>query len=566
MNSMSNTDKTQVHTRSSDRWIVVLWILAALANIKSIFADYDVDLSYAVAMSYRHLIGDRMFAEMLEPHQTSSFIIDGLMYIFKVVTGGYEGVVIYLNICGVMLYAGLCLFLVKTLEKYTGKFSANMAGILVFTFRVRQVVMPEFTNMMMGFSILLIIFLIKYLGEGGKMRYLIIAATALCLTVLSYPSSLVIFPVVIIILVMYSDRKIRDIVVFSAVCVVLGLIYAGRIVLAVGGDTLIDNLNLMIEGDSWHSSDRTPGMYTYFRDTLRGVVWMAGSVTIAFVVSLPARLGKKKTFRVLFGTVFAFVLMISDILCTAFLKNLTLRYVYGTVLILFTVWGVFYLKGCSDIGKKIWVVSLFISVGDCLAVALLTNMELITVIQYLIPVATISFVALCERFMKCGGRAYFVTVMLVLVVIVHRGLIIRPYSGPGTSIMDIENIVRIGPAKGIACDYMSAYMTACNDEDLELYVDTIDSLLVVNSELCDPLVYMLRSSKVGHYSVIDTPTYNEFLDIYWEKNPDKVPDVIAVECWYGEMHIDEDSWIMGRIAGGYECVGEGRYYRLYRRI
>ena len=119
--------------------IPVLWIGTVLVNIKSIFSDYDVDLSYAVATSYRHLSGDTLFRTMWEPHQTSAFLIDLLMIIFHKLTGGYDGVVIYLNICGVIFYALTTIYLVKTLKEYTDNVTANLIGCIFLAFRTRQI-------------------------------------------------------------------------------------------------------------------------------------------------------------------------------------------------------------------------------------------------------------------------------------------------------------------------------------------------------------------------------------------------------------------------------------------
>ena len=99
--------KTRSITESCSFPILVLWICSVLINIKSIFADYDIDSSYALAMSYRHLIGDRMFLQMLEPHQTSAFLTDSLIYIFIKLTDHINGTILWLHLCGVILaYSG----------------------------------------------------------------------------------------------------------------------------------------------------------------------------------------------------------------------------------------------------------------------------------------------------------------------------------------------------------------------------------------------------------------------------------------------------------------------------
>lgn len=85
--------------------IKFFWILAVLANIKSAFSDFGTDQAYAVATSFRHISGDRLFQEMCEPHQTSSFITDLLMLLYRCFVPSMEGIALYLQVCGVLLYA-----------------------------------------------------------------------------------------------------------------------------------------------------------------------------------------------------------------------------------------------------------------------------------------------------------------------------------------------------------------------------------------------------------------------------------------------------------------------------
>ena len=63
----------------------LLIIGAILVNIKSIFTDFDVDSEYAIAMAYRMIKGDRMVAQMWEPHQTSAFLCAFFMKIYMAI-------------------------------------------------------------------------------------------------------------------------------------------------------------------------------------------------------------------------------------------------------------------------------------------------------------------------------------------------------------------------------------------------------------------------------------------------------------------------------------------------
>lgn len=54
-------------------FLLILGIL--LVNLKKMFVDFHIDVEYAVTMSYRLAMGDHMFSQMREPHQTSAFLL-----------------------------------------------------------------------------------------------------------------------------------------------------------------------------------------------------------------------------------------------------------------------------------------------------------------------------------------------------------------------------------------------------------------------------------------------------------------------------------------------------------
>ena len=52
---------------------------------------------------------------------------------------------------------------------------------------------------------------------------------------------------------------------------------------------------------------------------------------------------------------------------------------------------------------------------------------------------------------------------------------------------------------------------------------------------------------------------------YFEINPGKEPTVVAVKCWFGNLDISPDSFIMKWVEEGYEKIGDGSYFRFYRK-
>lgn len=100
---------------------IVLWISSILTVIKSIFTEYGYDSSYHIAMSWRHINGDRLFGEMWEPHQTSAFALDLLMLIYRFFIPSMTGVALFLQITGAVIYLLIVLLFYKYISRFVDK-------------------------------------------------------------------------------------------------------------------------------------------------------------------------------------------------------------------------------------------------------------------------------------------------------------------------------------------------------------------------------------------------------------------------------------------------------------
>lgn len=121
---------------------------------------------------------------------------------------------------------------------------------------------------------------------------------------------------------------------------------------------------------------------------------------------------------------------------------------------------------------------------------------------------------------------------------------------------------------GIISDYMGPYIMNSNLEEWPQHIRSGDRLLVVSeSGVVSTLPYLYEDVEISAASTICTPTYDEKLLLYWEQNPDRRPNVVAVDCWFGHLNVDEDSWIMQWIYDefGLNSYEDGTYLRYYRK-
>lgn len=539
-----------------------IFVGVVLAAIKSIFTDTGFDNAYTVAMSYRHLGGDRMFKEMWEPHQTSIFFTDILMGIYHKIVPSYTGVMIYLQVCGTLLLALLGYLLYRLLRDYSGERIAKYAGLFFFIFRAKQTPFPDFANLQISFSVFLFLCVIKVMKDEQKWWFFVFAGMSLCLEVLSYPSAVITaFPIIIFILIK-TEKKVRNVLIFSFTCISVGVVYVSYFAIKLGISSFVQSIKNIIFSDS-HSGERI-GLYTYFSGIVVALMWLAVSYAISYIITKIVRAYKGNDFPHL--PVWGIVLFFSELVMLLMQKKTGIDWnctFYILPLFLIVISGICGYKKMTDEEKNIWILGVLISTSSFFATALLTDLGIITVVAYMVLGAVVSFIPL----KYCGKHVIIFIATICALVTMHRGLVIWGYANRWGvwMVYDVEGIITEGPSIGIVCDYMRYYQTKCDIEDHRQYVGKDDTIFLVDYYVYDPIEFMLTDAKIGNFSTIDTPIYNETMLEYFNQNPEKYPTVVAVSCWYGNIQIDPNSWIMKWVDENYEVAGDGRYWRYYRQ-
>ena len=253
---------------------VLLILLSILASLKMLFFAVGMDEEYQLVMSYRNAMGDRLFLDMWEPHQSSAFLCTLLMKPYLMLFGT-TGIIIYLRVWGTLLHLGVSFYLYKTLRHFVSEDHAWLLALLYYNIIPKQIILPEFGIMQVWFYTLLSLFLMKYSMEG-KIRYLILSAVALALNVLSYPSCLILFPFALLWLARFSGKhKWRDMGIFTAVCGACAAAYLGMLFSYTPPIQLIETLSNILSGDITHSLTLTDKLLLFGKKTLyMAVLWL----------------------------------------------------------------------------------------------------------------------------------------------------------------------------------------------------------------------------------------------------------------------------------------------------
>lgn len=567
MNSISKKPFAQ-----TDKWvrhgICLLFIGAILVNIKSIFSDFGTDMEYALVTSYRTLSGDRMFTEMWEPHQTSAFLVTFFMWIYHSLAGTWTGVVVFLHIVGALLGGCISFFVYKVLCERTDPVIAAVISIFLLTFRPKETVFPEFSNMQVGFSVLLFLCLLLFLQDQRKKRWLIAASITLSFQILSYPSCLVVYFCVVFVLWSYTEKKLVNISMLTVSCLIQGACYILFFLRRMSFDELLNCAQNIVSADVSHSG-ASMGIKSYFFFFNKGVIWflecVAAALLIVFIFMIYAkkrgRIYTKRDLRNWGLMTFSALVFTSEVLRVLIYRD-RLSYIVLFPFLLFSA-VVIGRKHCSLKEKQVYMIGTIVSGGSFLATLMLTNLEFLSALSYFVLAVAVSFIPI-YRWLQAKKYVNLLIVFCGL-VIAHRGLSVTTLDGEFSSLLDLRGVVKSGPATGIVNCYMGVYEIKCDMEDWENYVMWGDNLLIVAPRL-NSMSYMYENVTISAPSVISTPTYDEMILKYWEKNPEKIPNVIAVSCWYGDLQIDESTWIYQWIQQEFQpnTYHDGRYWRFYR--
>lgn len=704
---MGNRKETGGYVKKFKTVLIVLSIFAA---VKMLFFAFGLDEEYQLVMAYRHVKGDKLFLNMWEPHQSSAFLCALLMRPYLALCGK-TGVVIWLRFCGTFIHLAVSVYLYRTLRRMISRDNAFLLGLIYFNTIPKQIMLPEFGIMQVWFLTLLSLFLIRYYdtdvstdgedvgvnGEGistggaggvnavvrgivinrtdmgvdgkgisaagkgtGKKKYLIFAAFALVLEVLSYPSCLILYFLAMWIVWRRSGKdRFADMGIITGICAVCGVAYLGLLLRNNTVEGLFDTLSYIVGGDITHSLSFADKLVSLGRDLLVPVLLCAGIFVLAEAgaavtercrkvrggeerkgageetetvkegekaeegyrreIKEDKREGEgfkreaeqvkkseteRRRLRLIWITAFSCLVELWYwVVFNAGYEEMQIH------LAVFAILGCLYYKtDAADSGKEDAVIKkslqrdllldqMMLAAVALAAVVYLTDLGLMDSLPHAMTAAFFGMALVVmyweERKNFAGGsgdpvdgsnentaertarekssNAACISIVLLLwgfTAVFGKGYTLR--SGTGYhNVLQSGGILKYGPAVGTISDYMCAYIYNCDYEDWQSMMRDGDRVLIMVDQVMNlgTIQYLFKDVEISHYSIVNPTAYDERLLAYWEKFPEKTPDVIIVDDWYGQLMTDPDGWLMQYAEGefGYTSMEEGRYIRIYRK-
>ena len=567
---------------SQSKFKLLCIILTILAAFKMLLQNFSLDEEYQVMMSYRNIMGDNMIDTMWEPHQTSSFLCTLFAWPYFKILGTWTGIVIYLRFLGTLIHLCITLYLYKVFSNFIKKDFSFYVALIFFNIIPKLIMLPEFGGMQVWFGVLCFLSIIDSveditLTKLGKPRFrssckLIMAAVFLCLEVLSYPScALLLIPFVVMVWYFNPKKRLSKCLLFTCTCGIIGGMYVGYFWLKLGAEVFFRNISAILNSDLTHTFDTTTKLKGLLENILQYLFIFTILTAVAFALTnlsfIKSHLPANKKISII-----GILLLLSNLyqLFMWVIRNTGYEYlqIHLAVSMCLGLWILCFKINSKDTFTCYMWFGTIIGVISLACVMMLTDLPFITSIPHGM-LGSICMLALFASLTQNHPRFC----ILILSAFCFTACIGKGYTLRGgmeyNNILQSENICKYGPAIGTVSSYMGAHIY---NNEYELWQDAISEgskVLIVtdNVHSVNTIQYTFKNADVCHYSIVDPTAYDERLLNYWSYYPEKEPDIIVIDCWFGNMLFTPDSWIVKYIENkfGYTDIIEGDYVRIYKK-
>lgn len=569
-------EKAVLPSRIRKAVVSILIVLSVIAGATKIFTGFDIDEAYALAIPYRVLQGDRLFADMWEVHQTSFLLPYLFMKLFYFLTGEMAGVVLYMRVMTTLLHLGISILVYVSVKKFFGmkREYALLIGLAYYNFLPKWMINMDFSMEQFWFFTLFVICLFcagifKEVPRGKRSLWLVVSGLMLALDVLAYPGMVVLYPVTVFLLLFKRKKgKWADILSLTAGCFVAAVLFFVCIFRYMSPGELLEAVPKVFM-DGSHQYDFATKLGLYASQWLEVLVQAAILLipTLVFVLVFRyfyKRLSwEEKWGGLSFGLLFcvSFEILVSGLIAFAGLFvtwgpfRLQVRYIIQFVMA-FCLWKAIYYKRNSSIyreeepegiiGKKseilidgktetvdirergtavLWL--LLLSLAAFVGILLASNVGPVSSSSYLV-IGNLAFAALTLKGAEKSGRgmknlAYAGAVLFMLSLIMCKGYYMRNTEYVPGDISEPLSKIQEGPMAGIYVPQRDFARYTDDYETIQSHTEDKDRVLFMGTEgLCN----LYAHGKIVIPTTISTPAFNEQWVEYFTLYPDKQPTVI----------------------------------------
>ncbi len=550
---------------------ILLIFFSIIAALKTIFVCISVDEEYQLSMGYRLLRGEHLFVDLWDPHQTSVFLTEFLMRIYHALFSTFDGVVIWIRFWGTIIHLFASYAIYRVLRIFISSELAFYSTVIYFHLLPKNSIFTDYSFMFVWSLSFLLVHLF-YIQKDHKTYHALLCGFWMCIMVLSYPSAVLIFPVVLIILLKETQNRHKIVLFFIGTCVIGGTLYLLYILSITNTLTnFISQVLQMLQGQSSYITISPWVKYGhYLLQFLQSIILCGIYCLIAKIILIIF----SKVKKISATTAQFFFLSLAIGLAHHVLHWLLMLWQYETgynysLYFLLFIFAVSKIKESDVLLQKIAISWILLNLIELICVLILTDLTVFVSVKYMTPGAVISICALIQYAEKKEPAFHSQWTRAFLLFFCFTSIFIRIWHYPTTggimsNILNIRGMIKSGPEKGILTEYMTSFISQSTKAEFDEYVPDESSLFIIDDS---PIAYMYKDVTISSYTTICSAVYNEVLFDYWDAHPEKYPDVVAVSCWYGTLHWDPDSWIVHWVENEFPAsrIIDGKYYRYYIR-
>lgn len=561
------------------KWLmlVLLFVASAIGIWKTIYLSADIDESYAVTLGIRLISGDHLFKDMWEVHQTSAVLYAPFLGLYKWLTNGTEGILVYLRIVGIVIQALISVYSVHVIKKWVTPSLAIFLSLLFFNFTPKQIQSPEFTQFLYWGVMMLGLSLLQYKNSQKKL-HLIVAALSLCVCVLAYPFGVVLFPVCLGILWYKNNNSLKEkaqsIGIFTGICVLMGGGFFLYVLSGVSFEEFLANISGVLMDESHDQSLKE--MWIAHLQALGEM--LIPTFLVIMLSQVVLRTGKKasdkKKLLVLaggsLGQAGLFVYQFHTITKVNYIIFLPLILQFG-VYSLYVHWILTRddeVEVQDEVSKSNNMLSETEHVGSNLLVRknenrlILLGLGMPSLVAFVIVLSSsnlsadystgflvpfvLAVLMILAREIKSRSNsengirekgAYKVLVLSIslllfvfaVLLLTTRIFLVRFTSTQRKNIFEGYYETNHGPLKGIRLGETDYHQYEAKSFMLTSLVTEEDVFMYVG---CDMFLYSQFNGKIGTGNTISTPVFGEQLLHYYEKYPERMPNIFFVDREY----------------------------------
>lgn len=533
-------------SKSRKSVLVILSILTVAASITKILIGLDFDENYITVLGARLLQGDHLFRECWDLYQTTGFTMALVLGIFKGITGGYEGAILFCRIVTAILQLLLGMFTWYSLRKYFR--NADFAGLVVANMLPRGTLNLEYGFLSCNYiliSMLLLFLVSREEKNWSKVKVyvlLILSGILFSIGILCYPTMII--ATIVLIAYFFSIRENRRKgLIFIGTCMACAMVFCLYVFAYISPSEMLDNVFHGILMDESHGNENLLGSFVGSFVLSKEKMVQACAILIGALITYIAFLWKNKeklpfVYHVMFWSSVAIIGMNISTIRPCGVFGLQIRY---TVIALA---GAFIIYRLHD--REL--IYLFYGMGMFMLLGTLVGSNL-----GIAENGAFWYISLIAIVLGGGEQVflkkttyYFATlsvVILLISLILIKGYIVR-ISGTGpANILETREQIDFGPFKGlfIVPEEKSSYLIRKDDIDENLTEK--DTVLILSQ---DPVYNIYAPYRFSSATALTTPVYGNQWVEYYKRNYVQ-PTVVLID----KQYLDADSLLNHTVFGAY---------------